>query len=165
MTPQGNADILTEAQLLLIDCHERAPAIAEYDISQITLQINPRLRSTIGRAWTASGRIEINPTTWVLNTEHRLEIMAHEYAHIVARRRFQSRGHDLGWRAVMRSLGFDPRRGIPSAHGTVHNTRTVYCACGDKQIGVIRYNRIVNNTAAYHCALCRQTVTTGEDAS
>lgn len=162
MTPQANAQltelqILAEARMLLTECARNAPADPRYNVDNITLRLNPRLRVALARAFMKTDTIEINPTTWALNPSLRAEIMAHEFAHIVAYRRHYSTGHDLAWRMAMRSLGYTPRRTV-AAKGCEHNTRTVHCGCGPRQIGVIRFNRL-RAGAPYRCMRCNQPVT------
>lgn len=71
---------------------------------------NPRLRTTIGRAFLKEGRVELNPVLLARHPQETRKVVIHEFAHLVAFRRAKREpAHGPTWRALMRAAGQPPR--------------------------------------------------------
>ena len=105
-----------------------------------------------------------NPRRFIQQT------VAHEVAHLVARRIHGSRirPHGREWQAVMREFGVEPRRchDFDTTRSTLRRLRRFryHCDCSEHQITTIRHNRVLAGQR-YLCRRCgealRQTPTTG----
>ena len=71
---------------------------------------NPRLRTTIGRAFLDENLVELNPVLLARHPAEMRAIVIHEWAHLVAaKRRPREPSHGPTWRALMRAAGAPPR--------------------------------------------------------
>lgn len=71
---------------------------------------NPRLRTTIGRAFLKEGRVELNPVLLARHPGETRKVVIHEFAHLVAFKRARREpAHGPTWRALMRAAGQPPR--------------------------------------------------------
>ena len=72
---------------------------------------NNRLKTLAGRAWLERQFVELSTE---LTLEHPIEqleeTLPHEFAHLVAYVVYNDKGHQTGWKTVMRSIGKNPNR-------------------------------------------------------
>lgn len=82
-------------------------------LPKVQVHWNPRMRSTAGRAWSQSGRVELNPLLTECSPDEIDRTLRHELAHLVAhhraaqaqRRRIQPHGPE--WQQACADLGID----------------------------------------------------------
>ncbi len=71
---------------------------------------NPRLRTTIGRAFLKTGTVELNPVLLARHPAEMRKVVIHEFAHLIAfKLRPREPAHGPAWRALMRAAGQRPR--------------------------------------------------------
>ncbi|MFP4147575.1 MAG: SprT-like domain-containing protein [Halorhodospira sp.] len=92
--------------------------------------------------------------------------VVHELAHLAAFRLFNSHGHDPAWRAIMRRMGFEPRRthdlDVTDLPGVQRRWR-YRCGCGAVHLSTTRHNRIIRGQQVYRCQRCGETLTRWEE--
>jgi hypothetical protein len=94
-----------------------APQLA----ASISVAFSPRLRTTLGRATPASGRVTLHAALRTGPVEHLLEVLCHEVAHIAVVRRAAAAGaprprpHGAEWAALVRAAGFAPTTRVSAA--------------------------------------------------
>jgi len=83
---------------------------AEPDVRALTIQVNPRLRTTVARCVACKGVIEISPAVARRTIGSQREIVCHEAAHYVVWHRYGKtlRPHGPEWAALMTAAGFQP---------------------------------------------------------
>ena len=90
------------------------------------------------------------------------QTIGHEYAHLVAWKYFGraviGKPHGRHWKAIMRSLGLEPKRCHNYETKAARRTRTHSCECsrcGKRfELSTIRFNRILRGTR-YLCPKCK----------
>jgi SprT protein len=91
--------------------------------------------------------------------QHMPETVAHEVAHSVVYR-LHGRGrrpHGREWRAVMKTLGFEPRvthRTSAETLARVLNHHLYRCACRSHALGPRQHRHARNGERHYHCRAC-----------
>lgn len=71
---------------------------------------NPRLRTTVGRAWLEDMVLELNPRLLARHPGEVRPVLAHEAAHLVVQRFFgRQPAHGRIWKALMRRAGCSTR--------------------------------------------------------
>ena len=82
---------------------------------EITIELSPRLRSSIGLCYPERSLIRLHPVVRELDEPVFLEILCHELAHIAVHRH-HGRGckpHGREWVGFVESAGFDARTRLP----------------------------------------------------
>lgn len=74
-----------------------------------TVEFNNRLKSTAGRCWVDSNKIDISTSLYAeFQVEFRKIIIPHEIAHQVDFNLYGTAGHGRNWKSVMTSYGIPP---------------------------------------------------------
>jgi len=82
--------------------------------ASVTVSLSPRLRTSLGRATPATGRVSLHQALRDAPPEILQEVLCHEIAHVVAYRRAQAtrakrpRPHGAEWAALVRAAGYEP---------------------------------------------------------
>ncbi|MFD2255769.1 SprT-like domain-containing protein [Luteolibacter algae] len=90
-------------------CREKATELALPELSaKVCVVWNPRMRTTAGRAWWPTGKIELNPKLRDFSTDEVWQTLKHELAHLIAyqrsgRRKIQP--HGIEWQKACADLG------------------------------------------------------------
>jgi len=97
--PPGQIESVMEQQLYLWGAENLA--------AQLSWRWNPRLRTTIGRAFLEEGRLELNPLLLGRHPEAMRGVVIHELAHLVvtARHGLRVAPHGAEWKSLMRLAG------------------------------------------------------------
>ena len=125
----------------------------------VQIAYNPRLRSTLGRAFLDEGRIELNPLLLREYPEELLDVLAHELAHIIVYVRYGSVApHGKQFRTLMRTLNLATQatHSLPIAHLRTRRRKYLYlhsCSiCGYRFTARrVRWN--------YYCITCGPKMT------
>jgi SprT protein len=85
----------------------------------------------------------------------------HEVAHMVEFALYGTSGHARVWKNIMRRFGCNPSRchsydQLKTASGK--DRPKVKCGCGEREIGPIKYKRLVSGESSYICGKCRLPV-------
>jgi predicted SprT family Zn-dependent metalloprotease len=89
--------------------------------ASITIGFSPRLRTSLGRATPATGRVTLHTALRTGPIDRLLEVLCHEVAHVAAVRRATAKGaprprpHGAEWAALVRAAGFAPATHISRA--------------------------------------------------
>lgn len=123
--------------------------------------LNPRMRSTAGRARYSSNTIELNSRLLNENPESIEQTLGHELAHLLSVELYglkTGRGHKRAWRGVMTRFGLDPKRTHAldtSELKRVHMPMAeAACKCRTHLIKKRRYTKM-RNGSKYSCKLCK----------
>jgi predicted SprT family Zn-dependent metalloprotease len=87
----------------------------------VTVKLSRKLRTSLGRATPATGRVSIHPALRAAPAEVLREVLCHEIAHVVAYRRARAAGatrpraHGVEWAAPVRAAGYEPLVRAPRA--------------------------------------------------
>lgn len=141
-----------------------------FDIACVKIPVSFDLRGRSAGMYQVRGkvkRIRYNPWIFSLHYEANLrETVPHEVAHYVADQLFglsNIQPHGKEWRAIMRTLGVEPRAtadfdltGVPVRRQRRHRYR---CSCREYQLTTSRHNKICRQQAVYHCRLCGAELT------
>jgi predicted SprT family Zn-dependent metalloprotease len=70
-------------------------------------------------------------------------------------------GHGPRWKSIMRKFGCEPSRchsydQLRTASG--QDRPKVICGCGEREIGPIKYKRMIRGESSYTCGRCKQRV-------
>lgn len=135
------------------ELRQRAAALFElWRVPDRSIEVrwNRRLKTSAGRAFVRSGRIELNPNLLAGAPEQVATVLTHEAAHVAAWRLFgpAADAHGRQWRALMRLAGCSPAvtHDLPVRRARRAKTRYVYLrlcdGCGDRRImAAVRYGR------------------------
>jgi predicted SprT family Zn-dependent metalloprotease len=121
--------------------------------------LNPRMRTTAGRAHQRKNLIEMNVVLLSRNPATIESTFAHELAHIIAGVIYgpRGRGHGSPWKSVMRTLGYAPERTHDLDCSDLKRTHSVVayakCLCGPIPLKSQRANKMLNGTT-YRCRRC-----------
>jgi predicted SprT family Zn-dependent metalloprotease len=148
------AQILAEAQ----EVYQRALETFPGPLADITIELNPRLRTTAGRAyWKTRRLVELNPVIFQFeeNRDELRDTVLHELAHIWARKG----GHGKEWKILAHVLGAKPEPYHAMRAGVRLNRRVRYWGrcfvCGRwVKLSAVRRNRIVRGLATYYHKGC-----------
>lgn len=95
----------------------RAPELR----ATVTVKISPRLRTSLGRAALATGRVSIHPVLATAPPEVLQEVLCHEIAHVLAYQRAvavarkRPAAHGAEWAGLVRAAGYEPFVRAPRA--------------------------------------------------
>lgn len=132
---------------------QRLLALWRVPDTAVDVVYNPRLTSSLGRAFVRRGLIELNPTLLRRAPDQTAMVLAHEAAHVAAARLFGPAvpAHGRHWRGLMRLAGHEPKvtHDVPvEGRRTAPRRRRSYVylrvcdACGDRRIlSAVRYGR------------------------
>jgi predicted SprT family Zn-dependent metalloprotease len=152
------------AQDVMTRCADARIAKGLYyvDPAKIAVRCDLRGKSRAGLAHPGEMWIRLSPAYFAAIGEGYANTVAHEYAHIVERLEARERGirrspaHGLRWRAVMRSMGYDPSRCLTDAEralsASVQYARKVprfayRCAAGHEHVfGKVRHARALRGS-------------------
>jgi SprT protein len=85
----------------------------------------------------------------------------HEVAHMVEKYVFGTSGHGKRWKSIMVRFGCEPSRCHSydqlKTRGGKDRPRVI-CGCGERDIGPIKYKRMVSGHSSYTCGTCKQGV-------
>jgi predicted SprT family Zn-dependent metalloprotease len=120
----------------------------------VRITYNPRLRSTLGRAFLDEKRIELNPHLLREHPRELLNVLGHELAHIVV---YLRHGwvpqHGAHFRILMQAVNLAPHatHNLPSGHLRRRRRRYLYLhRCSD-----CRYQFVARKVRRdYYCATC-----------
>lgn len=149
-----NSQILAEARQVYEEVLQTFPG----PLGGITIELNPRLRTTAGRAfWRTRRTVELNPHIFA-HEENRGELrdtVLHELAHIYARKG----GHGKEWKTLAVVLGANPTPYHSCQKGVQTNRRVRFWGrcldCGRwVKLSAVRRNRIVRGLATYYHKNC-----------
>jgi len=134
------------------------PALMSKPMPQVV--INPRLRTTAGRAFFDRNMVDFNKSLMETNKEYFIQdTIPHELAHIIAFVLFGDDGHGADWRRVLEALTGRPAERLHSmdvsAQRRKSKTYTMYCGCGPVEISPQRM-AWVNKGRQYTCNNCGQ---------
>jgi SprT protein len=141
---------------------------------KVQVVLNPRMRSTAGRAYLFLQKIELNYRLLKDNEKELERTYLHELAHLVAHYIYgnKERGHGPLWGGIMNALGLPPDRchSLDTKHLSRKMTRYLYgCKkdCAKNTIGFKlspqRHRKIANFRVIYSCPSCRSPISfTGE---
>ena len=125
----------SELEAKILNLHQKAMLVVKensltYSDSNLIVSFNPRMRSTAGRAFVLSNKIDLNPHL-LQNDEYSFaSTYLHELAHIVAQQNYgnRERGHGFLWAGIMRALGQKPERchSLNTKHLRRKMTRFIY---------------------------------------
>jgi predicted SprT family Zn-dependent metalloprotease len=138
-------------------------------LDEVTVEINPRMRSTGGKANYANNVVELNYRLLANNMAELEQTFVHELAHLISVYLFGTlgRGHGRRWQSVMNKLGYAPDRchSLDTSH-LKHNRRkfTYTCGCTTFKLGVVRHRKIEKGSK-YFCRKCSKTLTYVEAVS
>ena len=76
-------------------------------LEDIEIRVNPRMRTTAGRAWHVFRRIDLNPHLFWEHPEELRDTVLHEVAHLLAGPR---KGHGAEWKRICLKIGARPTR-------------------------------------------------------
>lgn len=147
-------------------------------VHSIDVVLNPRLRTTAGRAWNRvygekPYKIELNANLMDKVGFNGMEqTVAHEFAHILVYDKYTNRGkritgpHGDEWQRMMKWLGYEPKRThkLFSEHKVerpkTRQRRWEYrCACERAHgIPTVTHNRIQKHARQYQCTDCGCTL-------
>lgn len=123
--------------------------------------LNPRMRSTAGRARYSLNQIELNTRLLSENPDHIEQTLGHELAHLLSYEIFGSklgRGHKKAWRSVMTRFGLEADRTHSldtSGLKRVHMPKAeAACQCRTHLIKSRRYNKM-RRGVNYTCTICK----------
>lgn len=129
------------------------------------IKLNPRLRTSLGRACYHGNWIEINPRLVEKYPHELAPTLAHEFAHVVAPLLFGNHGHGhrLGWQRTMRLLGFPPERthNLDVDEFKVSHSVVAWGFCGCEKPHPIkkrRYLRMRFKRRRYQCLKCGEVL-------
>jgi SprT protein len=159
-----SADIKNQVNAQITNTLEKAKVLFGY--TEPFPVVNYDVRGTCaGKAWVTKNIIGFNSILLTENVEQFLKrTVVHEMAHVIAYKRYGSRGHDNAWKNVMIRLGADPSRchSYDVSNARVKNanapTYTYKCACHEREVTQTRHNKILKG-ANYTCRSCRQRIT------
>jgi len=121
----------------------------------LVVEWNPRMRSTAGRAYWGSGRIELNPKLMDISLEEAERTFLHELAHLLAHARAGQRKimpHGVEWRQACVDLGIPGEsvtHSLPLPRRTMKRKWLYYCpVCGDM---VTRVRKMKRRVACHAC--------------
>ena len=101
----------------------------------VTLAYNPRLRTTLGRAWLDERRVELNPRLLRDHPHELVPTLAHELAHVAVHLRYgRVPPHGRHFRTLMRAVNLSARAThcLPTAALRRRRKRYLYLhRCGD----------------------------------
>lgn len=122
----------------------------------LSWKMNPRLRTTAGRAFWLENRLEFNPKLYAENTEKFLQdTVAHEVAHIVAYHVYGSTGHDKNFYAVCTVLGADAAR----CHNYKIEVKGTWYECGCmKHLVTSARKAWMTRGKVYKCKHCKEII-------
>lgn len=164
-TVHVSADIKNQVNAQITNTLEQAKVLFGYN--EPFPVVNYDVRGTCaGKAWVTKNTIGFNSILLTENVEQFLKrTVVHEMAHVIAYKRYGSRGHDNTWKNVMIRLGADPSRchsyDVSNARVKNANASTTYtykCACCEREVTQTRHNKILKG-ATYTCRTCRQRIT------
>lgn len=114
-----------------------------------------------GTAYITKNVINFNPVLLQENPEQFIkQTVTHEFAHILAYRVFDDRGHGKDWKRVMVQLGAEPKRCHNYDVSSVQRrtARIEYsCGCATYEISAKRHTMILNGKR-YSCKKCKQVI-------
>lgn len=132
--------------------------------SHAKIILNPRMRSTGGRARYSRNSIELNVRLLSENPDQIKQVFAHELAHLLSVELFgltRGRGHKRAWRNVMRRLGYEPRRThsmdtreLRHGRGPVAPVAKAQCGCMTHNLKPVRYKKMLQGVK-YSCKRCK----------
>lgn len=129
---------------------------------------NPRMRTTLGRAFMYKFEIELNSRLLLGDREALEKTFAHELAHLVSAELYGRKGHGHGkaWASVMRRMGQAPERlakvSVPNKLARPHKIRAVIdCACKTTHFFKTRTFRKLERGVRYRCGTCGKTMGLG----
>lgn len=112
----------------------------------VRVRWNARLRTSAGRAFVQSGRVELNPHLLEQSPGQLRTVLVHEVAHVAAARLFGAHqpAHGRHWRGLMRLAGETPSithdMPVPRRRRRRYLYLRVCDGCGDRRIGdAVRY--------------------------
>jgi predicted SprT family Zn-dependent metalloprotease len=130
----------------------------------VTVAFSPRLRSSLGRAAVASGRISLHPALRTAPRQLLEEVLCHEVAHVVAYRRARAVGappprpHGAEWAALVRAAGYEPQ--LRASKSLVEKSRPCIHAPSSRRLvvhmcPVCQVRRIARRAVpAWRCSAC-----------
>lgn len=139
-----------------------------FEFEKVRVELNPRLRSTGGRASLRSLRIELNERLLSHNLEHVRMVFIHELSHLIDYHVRGKSNHDYYFHSVMESLGCEGTTYMPkgldkSAVPERKKTARIPHHCEEGCIHHItkyKANKIANG-AGYICRKTKKTLKLG----
>jgi SprT protein len=127
------------------------------------ININRRMRSTLGRAYISENRIELNARLLEKHPEELAPTLAHELAHLVAPMMYGRQGlqHREGWQKVITYLGFEASRTHSLDVAALKNRHQVkawaVCGCPERKHPIYaRRLQKMRRRYRYICVKCRK---------
>lgn len=151
-----NFNQLDEFKALLLSKFD-SPAMVK--IRECKIELNPRMRSTAGRAFYRSNKIQLNERLLTDNPQDIEQTFAHELAHLISYALYgdAGKGHGSNWRRVMKQLGYEPDRTHDldvSAYARRHPVKAyAKCKCSVYPLKARRINKILLGSK-YRCLKC-----------
>lgn len=148
---------LDELKALLLSKLEDNPRITH--VRDCKIEINPKMRSTAGRAYYRKNKIMMNERLLTDNPHEIEKTFAHELAHLISFALYgeAGKGHGTNWKRVMKQLGYEPDRTHDldvSAYARKHSVKAyAKCQCSTFALKARRVNKILRG-AKYRCLKC-----------
>ena len=137
-------------------CREHLEQLSLQDLAErVSVEWNPRMRSSAGRALWPHGLIQLNPRIGEISTREVRRTVLHELAHLIAYERHPYRrikGHGREWRKACCDVGIP---GESATHQLPLPTRTMrkqwHYQCPVCRKSFERVRRFKGTVACYHC--------------
>jgi len=134
-------------------------------LARVKIEINSRLRTSLGRCLPKSELIQLNPKLLKSNRRILIEVLCHEAAHLAASTLNPSQAaHGKQWAALMLAAGYKPKATITVRGCVQHGAADL----GSKQMfehycPVCRFTRVANRRVSqWKCRMCVAAGLSGE---
>jgi predicted SprT family Zn-dependent metalloprotease len=138
--------------------------------SKITFKFSRRMTRCAGNANYSRYLLTFSTIFWErADADELRNTVYHEVCHLITfekakwtdqfgRVRFnRPQPHGYEWKMNMYKCGENPTRTHNVDMGPKRNRKTVYCCCGDRTIGPIKYKRMLRGIN-YRCTICKQII-------
>lgn len=127
------------------------------DVSQCRVILNPRMKTTAGRAHTRKNLVELNPKLFDHEIIEFMNTFAHELAHLIEFKLYGRTNHGCKFQAIMRLMGYEPTR-AHTLPWKVNSHRVVCyatCKCVGRKFEIKpRKYRAMLSGSHYRCTTC-----------
>lgn len=145
----------------------RGVVVDRYRISLPRVEVRWDLKGRSAGMARGVSLIRLNPDVGQAHPDRVLDVLAHEYAHLVknaiarvfaGQRKFtqeEQRPHGAIWQDVVRTLGYEPARclSVPSMPSRNIRRFPYQCGCRTHQVSIILHHRMLQGKA-YACEAC-----------